>query len=332
MSQRRIWISLLGCTTLLWLYIAGTRTSSSIHTLPASSKAMEKTTRNRTLGFAEILVAVLPERTDHKDTLALLSHYSDVDITVIDGASKVDQKAIPDGRGSQMTDGILGCWRAHMNMLKTVVEKKLETALLLEADIDWDIRVKDQLTNISNHLPDSTTEHPYGLSWTFFWLGHCTHTSDPEKLGPVISYPDETVSPLEEQRQWVRTEAKLYGVEENGQRMIHRAYAPACAAAYAVTLEGALRMLYEIGHDHLNEPVDVEYKRATRQGKIPGLAITPPIMGQWRAGTARDSNVQNRTSANPGVGSSGPQVQLSVRRELKRLTYANSTALGWAHL
>jgi hypothetical protein len=49
-----------------------------------------------------------------------------------------------------------------MNFLRTVVEKRLETALVIEADADWDVRIKDQLTTLSKNLPDSTAKYPYG--------------------------------------------------------------------------------------------------------------------------------------------------------------------------
>lgn len=102
-------------------------------------------------------------RTDQKDVATLLSYYSNIDITIIDGVEEVSPKAIPGGHGKgKLSDGEIGCWRVHMNMLKIVVEKRLETALIMEADADWDIRIKDQLTNLSDNLLDSTPKHPYG--------------------------------------------------------------------------------------------------------------------------------------------------------------------------
>jgi hypothetical protein len=50
-----------------------------------------------------------------------------------------------------------------MDILRIVVEKRLDTALILEADVDWDVRVKDQFTRLSESLPDSTASRPYGM-------------------------------------------------------------------------------------------------------------------------------------------------------------------------
>lgn len=49
-------------------------------------------------------------------------------------------------------------------MLRHVVEKRLETALIMEADADWDVRLKEQLALISSNIPDATPEYPYGRS------------------------------------------------------------------------------------------------------------------------------------------------------------------------
>jgi hypothetical protein len=99
--------------------------------------------------------------------VALLSYYSDLDITVVNGVlgADISSKAFPGGGGKpdNLNDGELGCWRAHMDILRIVVEKRLDTALILEADVDWDVRVKDQFTRLSESLPDSTASRPYGM-------------------------------------------------------------------------------------------------------------------------------------------------------------------------
>ncbi len=94
-------------------------------------------------------------------------------------------------------------------------------------------------------------------------------------------------------------------------------------------------MLYEAGIDHLNRQVDVEYRYATREGKIPGLVVIPPLMAQWRTGTEADSDINGIKDADlvlNGTGSSGPAVQQSARKRLKEWTYENSPAPGWAHI
>ena len=78
--------------------------------------------------------------------------------------SSIAEKAIPAGgfRSEPGHIGQLGCWRAHMNALRRVVERRIETALIMEADMDWDIRIKKQMTAIGERLPGSTPSKPYG--------------------------------------------------------------------------------------------------------------------------------------------------------------------------
>lgn len=210
-------------------------------------------------------------RTDQRDTVALLSHLSEIDITVVDGVEKdsILDKVIPKGT-YRPKGGQLGCWRAHMEMLRIVIEEKLETALLLEADVDWDVRIKDQLTGISKHINHSTPDYPYGnylskafyilslvglytklrrerayvsdrckllgTDWKVLWLGHCWHAANPDNLGPVVTYPDETVAPLKTQWQSFQNESKIYGVEQDGMRMIYQANSTSSLITFQLNL------------------------------------------------------------------------------------------------
>ncbi|KAK7218984.1 hypothetical protein V2G26_006987 [Clonostachys chloroleuca] len=59
---------------------------------------------NTTLGFEKIFVFGLPERTDRRDDAA-----------------------------------VFGCWRAHMDVIQQVIKRNLNSALILEDDVDWDV-------------------------------------------------------------------------------------------------------------------------------------------------------------------------------------------------
>jgi hypothetical protein len=165
-----------------------------------------------------------------------------------------------------------------------------------------------------------------GSSWTYLWLGHCRHSADPNNLGPIVSYTDPTVESLHDQKAWVKEDARLYGITTDNTRSIHRARDPHCTSAYAITFEGARRALFEIGLDHLNKPIDLELAKLTGQGKIPGLVVHPPLMGQWKTGTTKDSDIErNQSFTEEGhKGTSGPHVRMSIRRHLKELIYENS--------
>lgn len=91
-----------------------------------------------------------------------MSSYLDIEITIIDGVTTVLEKTRPPG-GAKLKKGQIGCWRAHMNMMRYIVDHRLETALILEADVDWDIRIKDQLEELGKHMPGASPRVP--LFW-----------------------------------------------------------------------------------------------------------------------------------------------------------------------
>jgi len=96
---------------------------------------------NSTLGFGATVLISLKSRTDRRDSLALIGHAQGITITkTIDavlGADIVD-KAKPDGKAKGSLDQMhWGSWRSHMDALKYVVDSGVETALILEDDVDW---------------------------------------------------------------------------------------------------------------------------------------------------------------------------------------------------
>jgi len=119
--------------------------SSAIHKLlPSFSSTSRKATDdvfNATLGFGAILLISLPERTDRRDAVSLIASAQGVQITKLINAvkgSEVAAKAKPAGSGKQkLKDGEIGAWRSHIDAFKWIVDNGIETALILEDDIDW---------------------------------------------------------------------------------------------------------------------------------------------------------------------------------------------------
>ncbi|KAH7308377.1 putative LPS glycosyltransferase [Stachybotrys elegans] len=109
-------------------------------------------TQNTTLGFENIFVVGLPERTDRRDRMVLQAALSNLSIEFIDGpdGKGAADKAIPIKQGhSRLTSGALGYQRAHMNAIQAVVERQISSALILEDGTDWDIRIKEQMRDFA---------------------------------------------------------------------------------------------------------------------------------------------------------------------------------------
>ncbi|CAJ2507256.1 Uu.00g084420.m01.CDS01 [Anthostomella pinea] len=171
---------------------------------------------NSTLGFEKIFVVSLPSRTDRRDSIILAAALSNIEFEFIDGVdgSLIPDTVIPSGpKQGRLPDAPLGCWRAHMNAIQETVRRNLGSVLILEDDVDWDVRIRDQLRDFAlssraltqplastpksyadktfprpsdnspvavpdihlNDLPATIApqKSPYGDNWDLFWLGHC---------------------------------------------------------------------------------------------------------------------------------------------------------------
>ncbi|KAH5192047.1 hypothetical protein HBH76_075080 [Parastagonospora nodorum] len=103
---------------------------------------------NTTLGFEKIFVLNLPFRTDRRDAMVLSAAISNIKVDFVDGVTgeSIKQSAYPPPEENlKLLPGIRGSWRTHMNALQRVVEQNLTTAFILEDDVDWDIRVRQNL-------------------------------------------------------------------------------------------------------------------------------------------------------------------------------------------
>ncbi|KAK3316911.1 hypothetical protein B0H66DRAFT_535146 [Apodospora peruviana] len=103
---------------------------------------------NATLGFQQVFVVNIPERTDRRDAMTLAAALSEIDVTWVDGVlgGDVTDRVLPaDSWDKHISRGNKGSWRAHMNVLQTIIRQNLTSALILEDDADWDIRLKSQL-------------------------------------------------------------------------------------------------------------------------------------------------------------------------------------------
>ncbi|KAK4541577.1 hypothetical protein LTR36_007874 [Oleoguttula mirabilis] len=164
--------------------------------------------------FQKIFVISLPLRTDHRDAVSLAAALTGLQFEFVDGVTEVSQRALPPG-GEQLglNSGALGNWRAHMNVAQMVVKEGISSALVLEDDVDWDLRIKSQMQDFAkasrllvqplrgtadayldpthpqpsaDQQPSSfpvgeddptvePTTSPYGDldRWDLFWIGHC---------------------------------------------------------------------------------------------------------------------------------------------------------------
>jgi len=233
--------------------------------------------QNATLGFEKILAINLPERTDYRDGLTLAGAVSNIKIDIIDGVhgDEVLEKVLPPIHRESPEPSLKGSWRAHLNAIQRVVENNWTTALIFESDVDWDVRVKDILSNIAlateatllspadrpselseisflNAIPTS----PYGDGWDILWLGHCgmqiKHGS-----AVIVMKNDDTVPEAQFVRTWDSEEKSPLENYSLHSRIVFKSDDCVCTIAYAVTQQGARQLLNSLGLHRMNGPFDI---------------------------------------------------------------------------
>jgi len=133
----------------------------------------------------------------------------------------------------------------------SIIENKLSTALIMEDDVDWDVRLLSQMQDFAKgvrslaEIPETTFQHsPYGDDWDLLWVGHCGEVLPKGDDRRYVIKDDETVAPKEHQP-WLKA---LKDYPERT-RIIHKAGAPICAFAYAVSARGARKILLALAMD-----------------------------------------------------------------------------------
>ena len=156
-----------------------------------------------------------------------------------------------------------------------VVHNNYTSALIMEDDVDWDVRLKSLLREFalsSNALSQSPElakmdlynlpptmppkVSPYGDDWDLLWLGHCgMHLP---ATGLVIHNNDPSVPEPQYLHSWNEKETTPLAIYPHHTRVVMRqSTTPVCSLAYAVSQSGARKLLYSLGLKKFDGPFDV---------------------------------------------------------------------------
>jgi len=192
-----------------------------------------------------------------------------------------------------------------MNIIQKMVTERITSALIMEDDADWDIHIVQQMQQFAEvsrsflaEDPESvwrrkrraSTCSPYGEGWDILWVGHCggfpapDHSKDHHR---AVIRNDPTVPPA-----W-DIKGMLFGINEkqphkcsaqkgvklpkgticdsprleDNERIVQERTSPLCTTGYAISLQGARKMLARIGGLSLldvTSPVDQEMRQMCR--------------------------------------------------------------------
>ena len=216
----------------------------------------------------------------------------------------------------------VGCWRAHANLWSHIITSGISSALILEDDADFSVGIRDIMEGVSTHLQGvfgARSRETYGIvknSWDVLALGTCyNRLPDPNEHPGAARKIRSWVDPYAPERDDL-SKKYLPFAESKRVRVLGPTLGMACTQAYAVTREGVMRLLYNVGGPGhiLDRPLDILMGDQMIAGLLNGFVTIPSIFGQWKYGEDwRDTDIQEFTWAEKG---SGADIIQSTRQEI----------------
>ncbi|GME50029.1 glycosyltransferase family 25 protein [Neofusicoccum parvum] len=256
---------------------------------------------NATLGFGAIIVVSGPG-SPRRSKIIQAANVTEIDLTIPEQPEWTDAHlqnftdamkwgGRETGRGSQLA------WLSHDFALKWFLGSGLETALILEDDVDWDIHLRTiqipQTAAAIRELHPAESYYGNSSAWDMIWIGHCgdwfhklevgigkgfqdpsTLASLPHKIFNDSSLPDrENLHPF--------TKDLLDALEfPEKTRTVHQSVWPLCTFGYGVNRHGAARIIGDIAP--IDRPEMPHYDEALLHGcmvrGLQCLTVNPELM------------------------------------------------------
>jgi hypothetical protein len=205
-----------------------------------------------------------------------------------------------------------------------MLQHHVQSALILEDDADWDVFLRQQLVNLARAMralqnTTAATSSPYGTKWNIMTLGH---TGINNRLNIDQQYwiaRDDPTVIAESKRTWSRKpDLSTPALSGGRNRVVMQVSKLTGTAAYAISLRGAARMLYDQALLPNAAAIDTAISDMCRRNEYDApfcYGTYPMLIGRYRAigPKARDSD--RRTSSNEAEPGSGGGQSLEDRLE-----------------
>jgi hypothetical protein len=171
-------------------------------------------------------------------------------------------------------------WLAHLDLVKHAVALDLETVLILEDDVDWDVTLKHQMQLISSAVREFTFVNegnvtPYGVSWDVLWLGHSgEHTGNDTRR---LVFKDPSAPSEADYTGWAK---KYMRNIKPGTRVVQRGVNPIGTIGYALTRRGAKKVAKWTGKGE-NEAYDIRLLQGCKRKDLSCIVVNPEIMHHY---------------------------------------------------
>ncbi|KAI6879007.1 glycosyltransferase family 25 protein [Hortaea werneckii] len=222
---------------------------------------------NATLGFGAV-VAVSRAGSPRRESLLLASNITEIDITIPTQPKWTDKdvKNLRAEKDSTITKGSALAWLGHLNALRWFLSTDLETVMIMEDDVDWDIHLRtfqipaaaaavrqlvseqSQPAGATKYKPQQNNYWGNSSTWDILYLGHCGDIFKPSSWNsrvPRAMYTDPFLPPRTEMHPYTSKFLESIDIPED-RRLIHQSIFPLCTFGFALTREAAWRLLHEV--------------------------------------------------------------------------------------
>ena len=224
-----------------------------------------------------------------------------------------------------------------------MISQNISTALIVESDADWDLRIRSILRNLAVGIrvlidyPFDVSHHtvpadiqPYGDSWDILWTGHCGSSHDGNTR--IYAWNDSSVPPKDKTWKYKPTltdEQHIFGT-----RSLFQFGRTTCTTSYAISLSAAKKLVQYF--KTTNEGLDETLSRVcTTKEDMVCLAVWPQVMlaadtksniDHFHAGRiAKEGEMENQ----PIVVKPGPSIQYSAWMNAERILAMGEEREEW---
>lgn len=180
--------------------------------------------------------------------------------------------------------GSAKAWMAHLDLLKFVIASQLETAFVIEDDVDWDLAIKSQIRLVSDNVRAYTNTSaedttPFGSSWDVLWLGHCGAMVPGHDEREPRPYRDDTRIDMGAYSGWSRPYVR--DKIPAGHRLVQDvSLAAVCTFGYGVTRRSAPKVLNLLAKG-AGEAFDVMLSSYCSSHQLNCLVVNPQIFNHY---------------------------------------------------
>ncbi|KAF2813130.1 uncharacterized protein BDZ99DRAFT_568376 [Mytilinidion resinicola] len=339
-NSRPIIISALTVAIIFLVWFQSDQAILSLHK-PTSTSTKLPSPANSTLGFGAI-IAVSPPNSKRRHGLLQAANVTELDITIPELPIWTEED-VEQFRSQQapteMRFPMIAAWMSHLRVLEWFLSTDLETAMILEDDMDWDMRARSlqvpraatalrALFHATPEAPHSYYPHP--SHWDVLYLGHFDrwawfgHEAGvgvqlPSDLQGAQAFADDTLPPRYNMLPNVASILTALDVPPFT-RVVHPSRQPFGTWAYAVNRRSAAKILSdEVGSPRapkwVSDSFDNTMVRACENGLLRCWTVFPEIF-HHREGlltsminlpdefkpTKLVEELRNRTGETDGIG------------------------------